>query len=166
MGQIILEQIRPDHSSLSQHLEWLTTTYFQAVEEEFSHSPIKAYRSMDHSRAGDIRVMLQSVIRDEGRAYFLLARDGGLNIGYFLGLIKECPGEIPAYVGYVNGLYVTPSQRRQGIAQNLLNQGMNWFKEKNIQIVELYIAVNNQSGRGFWKKNGYESYEEVLFKRL
>lgn len=156
----------PQHPDFKGELDWIAGLYAQAVNEELSLSPAKSLRRADPNARDELTAVLNGLVRDLERSCLLTVAVNGRKAGYFLGLVKDCVGEEPRQAGYVNGLYVLPDYRRQGIAQTLLDEGMRWFKGRGLKLVELYIAINNDAARGFWRKNGYLACEEVLIRKI
>lgn len=145
---------------------WFVDAYYSAVKEENEHSQAHKFRSMDEHARESVSEMLQAVVRDESRACLFSAQVENKWVGYFLGMIKDCLGENPGRVGYVNGLYVAPSHRSTGIGQRLLDRGNEWFRNQNLNSVELYTAINNKGAIRFWEKNGYAAIEVVMIAKL
>ncbi len=70
----------------------------------------------------------------------------------------------PVRWGFIEGCYVIPSLRRQGIGSQLVSSAMKWFQSKQISRIELSLAVNNKEGETFWEKSGFETFRLSLSK--
>lgn len=161
-----LQELNSLNVDFKKHVQWVQELYVLAVTEELSYSPAGAHRRLDPSRSRELAHALESLISDSNRCCLLMAFEGSLPIGYFLGVIKDCVGEDPSRMGYINGLYVLPAARRKKVAQSLLDAGVRWFKSRNLPLVELYVSIQNRAAQGFWRKNGYLPSEEVMFKKI
>ena len=71
--------------------------------------------------------------------------------------------------GFVDGLYVTPEHRRQGIALVLMKEALAWIKNANCHSVTLLVNPKNKSairlyeGLGFTKKEDSEDTYALVF---
>jgi ribosomal protein S18 acetylase RimI-like enzyme len=64
--------------------------------------------------------------------------------------------------GIINDIAVTEEQRGKGIAKELLKQGLEWFKNKNISHIETRVLQSNPLATKFWQSSGFEPYLEIL----
>ncbi len=142
--------------------DWFLDVYFSAVEQEIQKGASHAWRRVDRTRRSELKAAFQCLLSrpDEVILQFAFMEDEP--IGYFLGLVKECVAEIPAKVGYINGLYVDPSRRRLGVASRLLESGLRWFQTFGIFHYELYVALRSDDSRIFWEKKGFSPSEQVM----
>ena len=75
-----------------------------------------------------------------------------------------CRGE--SSVGYLNDIYVAPSARHQGLAQNLTAYAENWLREQGVSTMELQVLGRNANAQEFWKKQGMEPIGTLCCKYL
>ena len=68
--------------------------------------------------------------------------------------------------GFVSDIAVTKEQRGKGVAKELLNKSMEWFKKKNITHVEARVLKSNPLATKFWQSSGFESFVEILRYKL
>jgi len=98
-------------------------------------------------------------------SHAFVALDGNKVAGYCLGSISSHP---PVYLvekyGYIFDMMVLPTYRKQKVATDLLNAMIRWFASRGIQRVELTTAVNNKTGKQFWKKQGFQEYMNVMYR--
>ncbi|MBI4239276.1 MAG: GNAT family N-acetyltransferase [Deltaproteobacteria bacterium] len=163
---ITIQRVGPDIPSWAEDRAWLAEAYCDAIAEELTHSWVQTIRRVDRNRRDEIMDMLSPLLLQKDRACLLVARHAAARVGYFLGLVKDCVAEVPAAVGYVNGLYVATEYRRLGIAGHLYTEGRKWFAAQGLTAVELYTAVGNAAASAFWRKHGFCVTEEVMVARL
>ena len=83
----------------------------------------------------------------------------------FLGAVAEVEGEV---VGYVGSLFcfgqadialvaVKPEFRRQGIAQKLINQLIEWLLQQNVNELFLEVRVSNTPARALYERMGFNA---------
>jgi len=66
--------------------------------------------------------------------------------------------------GMISDAIVNEKYRRKGIGEALFDRAMGWFKENDIERVELRVANINPVAQGFWKKMGFRPYMTTMFK--
>ena len=83
----------------------------------------------------------------------------------FLGAVAEVNGEV---VGYVGAIFcfaqadialvaVKPEFRRQGIAQKLINQLIEWLLQKNVNELFLEVRVSNAPAKALYERMGFNA---------
>ncbi len=63
--------------------------------------------------------------------------------------------------GYLNHLAVHPAHRGEGIGRRLVAHCLEALKEAGIAKCHLFIFTNNQAGRAFWRKIGWELRDDL-----
>ena len=57
--------------------------------------------------------------------------------------------------GYINNIYVAPSQRGEGLGRALLAQSDDWFRAKGIRRVRLTVTATNEAARHLYEESGF-----------
>ena len=65
-------------------------------------------------------------------------------------------------VGYLEGIYVTPSLRRQGIATKLFSEAENWCKDNGISQIGSDAVIGNEIGLTVHAKLGFSEVERSV----
>ncbi len=90
-----------------------------------------------------------------------LAYDNKKIVGFVTGIIRLSPNYIGnKKIGYLSHLFILPDYRRTGAGENLSQQLDNWFKEKNVDLVEVEVIVDNTNSIKFFNKMGYK--EDII----
>lgn len=58
--------------------------------------------------------------------------------------------------GYIYHLAVHPSQRGKGLGKELTRRSLDVLKQAGLQRVLILVASDNDSGRAFWERCGWE----------
>ena len=97
-----------------------------------------------------------------------VAKDDGNVIAFISGEVRENFLSISKVkeVGYVNGAYVLPKYRKQGIMKKLERMLMEYFKNYDLAYVELNVITNNIIGKNSWELLGYKTFREQMRKRI
>lgn len=94
--------------------------------------------------------------RDDAIA--VVAREGPQIIGYAIGRITTLPPFFEhRYRGYIHDVYVRDAHRRQGIGRRMVEEILDWLRQRSVNIVELTVAANNDAVR-FWERLGFQTY--------
>lgn len=84
-------------------------------------------------------------------------------VGYCLAMVAKYP---PVFLcqeyGSISDLAVTAKCRREGVGEALVQGILAWFAERNIQRIEVRVAVSNEVSTSFWRKMGFEPYLEIM----
>jgi ribosomal protein S18 acetylase RimI-like enzyme len=100
-----------------------------------------------------------------GLAYQAPALQGA--IGYVLaGFHYEAPVFINHRYGYIADMWVEPEFRGSGAANKLLAAAEDFLREQGVNRIQLEVMVNNERGKAFWQKNGYEPFELIMRKTI
>lgn len=67
---------------------------------------------------------------------------------------------------YVDGLYVVPERRREGIAGRLLEYMHEWGRERGCEYASLSVHVDNEAALSFYEDHGFEPKFHSLRRRL
>lgn len=88
-------------------------------------------------------------------------------VGYLIAKIKE---EKPVFKlrkrGTITDLFVEKGYRRQGIGRKLVKKALAWFRNRNLQFVEISVYVKNISGKIAWKRMGFEDHMTLMRRKL
>ena len=68
-------------------------------------------------------------------------------------------------VGFLEGLYVAPGFRRQGIAAMLVNTAQRWVKEQGCTEMASDALLDNTSSHAMHRALGFEETERVVYFR-
>lgn len=70
---------------------------------------------------------------------------------------KESPAFHRENYGYIDEIAVKAEYRRQGIGTEMLKEILEWFKSRDIDIIQLDVAAANSMGCSFWEKHGFQT---------
>lgn len=104
----------------------------------------------------------RKVFEKEASKIFVGEQDGAI-IAYAVACIdQQHPVFDLGMQGLIDDIYVSVAFQRLGYGALLLEAIMAWFREKEIERVDLNVYESNEKGAGFWQKHGFE----VQFRRL
>jgi ribosomal protein S18 acetylase RimI-like enzyme len=68
--------------------------------------------------------------------------------------------------GVIDNLYVEEKYRRKGVAKNLIEELMKWFKGKNVDVMTVHVYPLNSKAIALYKKLGFKEYSLNMNRRL
>jgi aminoglycoside 6'-N-acetyltransferase I len=94
----------------------------------------------------------------------LLYMEGSDTIGFiYLGIRTDyVEGSDTSPVGYVEGIYVKPGNRRKGVAFQMLAAGELWLKEKGCTQIGSDIYIDNQVSYDFHTRIGFKEAGRLI----
>ncbi len=89
-------------------------------------------------------------------ARFFIALEDDEIVGYISGWLSKANISVSGKsYGFICDCYVLEKYRGRGIGELLNAELMKWFKEKEVEYIEVYTYVNNEAGKGFWESEGF-----------
>ncbi len=84
-------------------------------------------------------------------------------VGYILARVIQTPPFHPRpAIGFIDGIAVSSTFRRQGIGSQLYDAAIEWFKAQNINRIQTTVAEKNPQARFFWRRKGYSELVQRL----
>lgn len=96
----------------------------------------------------------------------LVAECDGRIVGHCLAFITEGPPVITTKrYGLFQELAITANHRRCGVGEELVKEMLKWFRDRDIERIEVKVSVHNELSMAFWRKMGFSPYVETLYLR-
>ena len=126
-----------------------------------------------HVAQGELRELLRAMARDPDAQILVFdAADGqDPDAAQIVGLVIVRVDHAPPIMeeverAEITDLGVRPELRRKGIARRLVDEAMDWVRDRGVSRVEIQVASGNKEGQAFWRALGYTDLMDVLHKRL
>jgi ribosomal protein S18 acetylase RimI-like enzyme len=117
----------------------------------------------DPSVAEDIGDFLDETSEDD-HVIYLVATDAGGVRGFAQLLVGEhAPDPVAAEAAYLKSLYVDPDDWGEGIGSDLLDAGIERLPDW-IERVRLDVITDNDIGRSFYEKHGFEHVDTNAYE--
>lgn len=100
---------------------------------------------------------------DPNHSIFVL--DDGSAIGFLWLVICENTWTGERY-GYVNNVYLVPSQRGQGLAREMMSHAERWFRSRGINRARLTVTSSNAIACRLYEECGYKTTRWEMEKEL
>ena len=134
---------------------WMEFMYFNAEIEPFNTSGDNVLTQVEKH--------LRNKITSDN-SLVLVAIDDQKVVGYSISQATRMPPlSRGKTIGVIYDMAITASHRRKGIGKEMLNRIKAWFNERNINRIELSVVTKNTIGNSFWREQGFQDYEQILY---
>ena len=134
---------------------WMEFMYFNVEIEPFDTSGDNVLTQVE--------THLRNKIKSDD-SLVLVAIDDQTVVGYSISQITRIPPfSRGKNVGIIYDMAITTSHRRKGIGKEMLDSIKTWFKEREINRIELSVVTKNTIGDSFWREQGFKDYEQILY---
>ena len=108
-----------------------------------------------------------NLARTDGALGTLVAIDGGEAIGFAEVSLRRdyVNGCETSPVAFLEGIYVRPGQRRQGVARELVAAAEQWGRERGCGEFASDALLDNHASHRFHAAAGFEETERVVYCR-
>lgn len=97
----------------------------------------------------------------------LIAEKEGIIIGYLLGKIeKRSPIYKKRNKAHIKELAVTTRERNKGVGTKLLEAYAKWARKSKLEYLTISVVPENEIGKEFWKKHGFQTLFLSQGKRI
>lgn len=91
----------------------------------------------------------------------------GILIGFCFSYISRKPRYFRLErFGFIGDLYVKEDYRRRGIGHDLVKDAINYFARRDVNQIELLVAVKNEDTIKFWEALGFSQLLTWMYKRI
>lgn len=121
----------------------------------------------DADAAGHLHEMQSQLAEPERYAQFLARDDDGAALGLAEASIRRdyVNGTDTSPVGFLEGLYVVPEARRQGVSRALVGAVAAWARSRGCAELASDTALDNLASQALHERLGFEETERVVFYR-
>jgi ribosomal protein S18 acetylase RimI-like enzyme len=94
-----------------------------------------------------------------------IAKDNGNFIGYVMGWIEYRPAiYLKRKCGYLSNIYIDETYQKQEIGKRLYHSIEDWFKEKNVDVIEIKADARNNTAIQRFKQYGFNELSITFYK--
>lgn len=76
------------------------------------------------------------------------------------------PDPVWERLGYIGDFYIAPPFRRQRHGRVFAAMIYDWFAQRGVKYMRLYVRVDNPRALAFWEKEGFETVRYQMRKML
>ena len=123
----------------------------------------------DLEKAGNenLTVMFLQAL-DDLDTQVLVSVHNGSYAGFIYGKISTpfIPTSTIKHIGLIEMCWVEKTHRNSGIGRSLAQAIEDWFREKNVNYVDLHYLLGNTEAEASWNKLGYNPFRVTARKEL
>ena len=95
---------------------------------------------------------------------FFLSKENNIYTGFIQMALRSDPveGTSSSPVAYIEGIYIEPEYRQNGIARKLVERGEHWGIEHGCKEIASDTEVHNQISIAFHLQSGFEEINRVV----
>lgn len=110
-----------------------------------------------------VREIISDFLQKPNRAFFVAELDQGIHGFMQVHLSTKPPVFEKTKKGVISDVYVSQEYRKKGVGKKLIEESFKWFKEQNVDFIDLHVARQNPGAKEFWEKCGFDivSYHMV-----
>jgi ribosomal protein S18 acetylase RimI-like enzyme len=144
---VIRQATRADGEALGRLGALLMDVHYQFDRRRFlppGHDPESGYRRFLLSQLDDPDVVILVAVVDEA------------TVGYcYAGIEPLSWKELRDTAGFIHDLALDPAARRQGAGRALLNEAIDWFRQRGMSRVMLWTSTANDPARRLFEGAGF-----------
>ena len=139
---------------------------------EITRERFPEWRRMRHELYGELSAQFHEAEMElifsskEATCFIGLSESGAAVAMLEVSLRNFVDGCLGGPVGYIEGIYVTPLERKQGYAGELIEFATSWFRSKGCRDMAADAELANLIAQDFLTRAGFdETYRVVEYKR-
>lgn len=111
----------------------------------------------------DLIVAAQTAVQ-AAKSHYWLAMDGQKAVGFCEVTLRRdyVEGSDTSPTGYLEGIYVLPNYRRQGIGTELVNAAAHWLRTQRVAAMGSDVALDNTVSQAFHEALGFEETARLV----
>lgn len=115
-----------------------------------------------------IEQWINSLLKSDNSLYIIADDSAGIPCGCILGIMQLAPNDFTEFTiqGLIQMVWVDESQRRNKLADQLVNHMEDTFKNLDIPYCDISFSISNQEAKGFWLAKGYQPVSQTCRKIL
>ena len=111
-----------------------------------------------------LKKQLERVIGANNQRIYIAKNSKGIAVGFAIFTIRTdyVEGSEKAPTGYLEGIYIEPDFRNNGISKRFLEMGEQWLKSNNCMQLGSDTWLSNTNARAFHKQFGFKEEIELV----
>lgn len=138
--------------------------FCEISEDNFNEWLLMGIALWPHYKKNKLKKIFRSELKSDKNKHFLMQNKDGEYMGFInLSLRSDyVQGASTSPVGYVEGIYVKPRYRKQGVAKELVKQAEKWAKKQGCKELGSDTELSNTDSQKFHKKLGFKKADVIV----
>ncbi len=137
--------------------EFVIKSFADRYKKEMVELYMRAYRGLEvyaYKGKEDVSSYIDWLEKRDRGGIFLAFKDDRL-VGFIASDAKWFSKREGKVVGAIHELVVDETYRRKGVATLLMNEAIDYFRKRGLDMAELWVGDENETARKFYKKFGF-----------
>lgn len=147
----------------------LANLLIERTNADHIHKLVKVYmvgyrdlQEYAYTNEDDVSAYIQWLFRRDVAGIFV-AKSEGTIVGFVASDGNWYSKREGKVVGAIHELVVLPDYRNLGVGKSLINKALEYFKERGIDTVELWVGDENLQAINFYKKLGFTEKDRFSY---
>ena len=117
-----------------------------------------------HHKKKGLEKVFRVELKSNKHKHFLAQNESGDYLGFINLALRHdyVQGSSSSPVGYVEGIFVKPKYRKQGVAKELVKQGEKWAKKQGCKELGSDAKLSNIGSQKFHKNLGFKKADVIV----
>jgi len=138
--------------------------FYEISRQNFDEWVLMGVALWPHHTKKEITKEFRKQLKEEKYKTFICINDTSQSIAFInLSLrIDHVEGASSSPIGYVEGIYVKPGYRKQGVAKELIKVAEKWAKKRGCKELGSDTELSNVDSQKFHKKLGFKKADTIV----
>ena len=133
--------------------------------DEVAKLYLKSYKNLEeysYTHEEDVKVYINWLLRRDLAGLFVV-KDGDKIVGFMAIDGNWYSKKYNKVVGAIHEIFVDPDYFGKGIGSILMEKAIEYFKQRNLELIELWVGDKNEKAMKFYEKFGFRKDGQYNF---
>lgn len=133
--------------------------------DEVAKLYLKSYKNLEeysYTHEEDVKVYINWLLRRDVAGLFVV-KDGDKIVGFMAIDGNWYSKKYNKVVGAIHEIFVDPDYFDKGIGSMLMEKAIEYFKQRNLDLIELWVGDKNEKAMKFYEKFGFRKDGQYNF---
>jgi ribosomal protein S18 acetylase RimI-like enzyme len=133
--------------------------------DEVAKLYLKSYKNLEeysYTHEEDVKVYINWLLRRDV-AGLLVVKDGDKIVGFMAIDGNWYSKKYNKVVGAIHEIFVDPDYFDKGVGSMLMEKAIEYFKQRNLDLIELWVGDKNEKAMKFYEKFGFRKDGQYNF---
>ena len=133
--------------------------------DEVAKLYLKSYKNLEeysYTHEEDVKVYINWLLRRDVAGLFVV-KDGDKIVGFMAIDGNWYSKKYNKVVGAIHEIFVDPDYFDKGVGSMLMEKAIEYFKQRNLDLIELWVGDKNEKAMKFYEKFGFRKDGQYNF---
>lgn len=120
---------------------------------------LKSYKNLEeysYTHEEDVKIYINWLLRRDVAGIFVAKDDDGKIVGFLALDGNWYSKKYNKVVGAIHEIFVDPAYFSKGVGKSLMEKAFEYFKQRHLNFIELWVGDKNKNAIKFYKKLGFK----------